>query len=429
MIDYLFFFIILLLPLQFALNIGDNVDLVITRVLVPVIFLLWLIRSLAQRKIWIANRAQTWLLLSFLFLSALSLWSGLGWDKGIRKIVYLFSIVPVYFVAADLARDEKFRKRLAGIVWASGVLAAVAGLSQFVLPFVFGLDATLKLWKKLAIFFLGSSFGKLVATNPSWLVNVSGKTLMRAFGFFPDPHIFSFFVSLCFFVGLGLFFSERNNFLKIAYLAGILLMVLAILFSFSRGAYLGIIAGSLFYVIFLLKKKNILGKVAIAGAFMLAIVLIFYQQIIFQRLASAFNPKEGSNVERLQNWRQAADIIQDHPLFGVGLGNYSSVVDPSSGERSSIYAHNMFLDIAAETGVLNGIVFLALLAVGIWQAVAAKDFLGTGAASGLVYFFVHGIFDTPLWSPQVLVIFLIIVALGITPTKLKAKSANVKTTA
>ena len=424
MIKYLFLGLIIILPFQFALNIGDNVDLVITRVLVPVIFLLWLIRGLAQRKIWIANRAQTWLLLSFLFLSALSLWGGLDWDKGIRKIIYLLSIAPVYFVAADLARDEKFRKRLAGTVWASGVLAAVAGLSQFVLPFVFGLDATLKLWKKLAIFFLGSSFGKLVATNPSWLVNVSGKTLMRAFGFFPDPHVFSFFVSLCFFVGLGLLFSERNNFLRIAYLAGSLLMVLAIAFSFSRGAYLGIIAGSLFYVIFLLKKKNILGKVAIAGAFMLAIVLIFYQQTIFQRLASAFNPREGSNVERLQNWRQAADIIQDHPLFGVGLGNYSSVVDPSSGERSSIYAHNMFLDIAAETGVLNGIVFLALLAVGIWRGAAAKDFLGPGVASGFIYLFVHGIFDTPIWAPQVMVIFLAVLALG--DKKLKIKSGKFK---
>lgn len=413
MIEYLFLGLVIILPLQFALNIGDNVDLVITRVLVPVIFLLWLIRGLAQRKIWIANRAQTWLLFSFLFLSLISLWGGLDWEKGIRKILYLFSIVPIYFIAVDLARDEKFRKRLAGTVWASGVLAAVAGLSQFVLPFIFGLDATLKLWKKLAIFFLGSSFGKLVATNPSWLVNVSGKTLMRAFGFFPDPHIFSFFVSLCFFVGLGLLFSERNNFLKMAYLAGILLMVLAIAFSFSRGAYLGIIAGSLFYVIFLLKKKNILGKVAIAGAVMLAIVLIFYQQTIFQRLASAFNPKEGSNAERLQNWRQAADIIQDHSLFGVGLGNYSSVVDPSSGGRSSIYAHNMFLDIAAETGVLNGIVFLALLAVGVWRGAVAKDFLGTGVASGFVYFLVHGIFDTPIWSPQVMVIFLAMLAMGL----------------
>jgi len=413
MIEYLFLGLVFILPFQFALNIGDNIDLVITRVLVPAVFFLWLVRSLAQKKVRVANQAQTWLLLSFLFLSLVSLWGGLDWTKGVRKILYLFSIVPVYFVATDLARNEKFRAKTARIIWASGVLAAVTGLVQFALPFVLGLEATLKIWKKLAVFFLGSSFGKLVATNPSWLVNVSGETWMRAFGVFADPHIFSFFVSLCFFTGLGLLLRERNNFLKIMYLAGSLLMVLAIGFSFSRGAYLGAASGTLFFLVLLLKRKNVLGKVVIASAVVLAAVLIIYQQAIFQRLVSAFNFKEGSNIERLQNWRQAADMIQDYPLFGVGLGNYSARVDPTAGERSSIYAHNLFLDIAAETGILNGIVFLALLAVGIWQGVAAGDFLGLGTASGFVYFFVHGIFDTPIWSPQVMVIFLILLALGL----------------
>ncbi len=413
MIEYLFLGLVLILPFQFALNIGDNVDLVITRVLVPAVFLLWLTRGLARKKIWIANRSQIWLILSFLFLSLVSLWGGLDWTKGIRKVLYLFSIVPVYFVVADLARNEKFRAKTVKVIWASGVLAAITGLVQFVLPFVLGLEATLKIWKKLAVFFLGSSFGKLVAANPSWLVNVSGKTWMRAFGVFADPHIFSFFVSLCFFAGLGLLFCEKNNLLKIMYLAGSLLMVLAIGFSFSRGAYLGVVAGTLFFLALLLKRKNVLGKAVIAGTVVLVAVLIIYQRAIFQRLVSAFNFKEGSNVERLQNWRQAADMVRGYPLSGVGLGNYSAHVDPTAGERSSIYAHNLFLDIAAETGILNGIVFLILLAAGIWQGVAAGDFLGLGTASGFVYFFVHGIFDTPIWSPQVMVIFLILLALGL----------------
>jgi len=425
MIEKLLVILIILLPLQFALNVGDNVDLVITRVLVPAVFLLWLIRGFAQKKFRVANQAQTWLLLSFLFLSLVSLWGGLDWTKGIRKVLYLFSVAPIYFVAADLARNEKFRAKTARIIWASGVLAAITGLLQFALPFILGLEATLKIWKKLAIFFLGSSFGKLVATNPSWLVNVSGETWMRAFGVFADPHIFSFFVSLCFFTGLGLLLRERNNFLKIMYLAGSLLMVLAIGFSFSRGAYLGAVAGTLFFLALLLKRKNVLGKAVIAGAVVLAAVLIIYQQVIFQRLVSAFNFKEGSNIERLQNWRQAADMIQDYPLFGVGLGNYSARVDPTAGERSSIYAHNLFLDIAAETGILNGIVFLTLLAVGIWQGVAAGDFLGLGTASGFVYFFVHGIFDTPIWSPQVMIMLLVIIAIGASPN-VKLKYQNEK---
>lgn len=418
MIEYLFLGLILILPFQFALNIGENIDLVITRVLVPAIFFLWLIRGLARKKIWIANRTQTWLILSFLFLALISLWSGVDWTRGIRKILYLFSVVPIYFVAADLVRDEKFRAKIVKVVWASGVLAALTGLVQFALPFVLGLETTLRMWKKLAIFFLGSSFGKVVVTNPSWLVNVSGETWMRSFGFFPDPHIFSFFVSLCFFVGLGLLFSTKSSSGKISVGAGNLLMFLAVILSFSRGAYLGIAAGSSLFLVCLLKKKNVLGKVAVVGAVALVAVFTLYQQSIFQRLVSTFNFKEGSNIERLENWRQAANVVRDHSLFGVGLGNYPSLINPTAGERSSIYAHNLFLDIAAETGILNGIVFLALSAVGIWRGIAAGDFLSLGIASGFVYFFVHGIFDTPIWSPQVMTMLLVIIAIG---TGLNAK--------
>ncbi|OGI24924.1 MAG: hypothetical protein A3J76_00210 [Candidatus Moranbacteria bacterium RBG_13_45_13] len=424
MIQWFFIATILLLPLQFALNVGENIDLVTTKILIPAVFLLWLIKSLARKKLWIPNKVEMWLIMSFLFLSFLSLWGGFDWEKGARKILYLLSIVPVYFVAADLAQDEKFRVKIIRIIWASGTLAAVMGLVQFFLPFVWGLDRTLKIWKNAAVFFLGNSFGKIVATNPSWLVNISGETRMRAFGFFPDPHVFSFFVSLCFFAGLGLMLYEKSNFWKTLIATGNLLMISAVFFSFSRGAYLGVIIGSLFFLIFLLKKKNILGKIVIAGMVALIVALIFYQQAVYRRLVSAFNFKEGSNVERLENWRQAVGMVQDFPFSGVGLGNYASVIDPTAGERSSIYAHNLFLDIAAETGILNAIVFLTLILVGIWRNVISRNILGLGIASGLVYFFIHGIFDTPLWSPQVMVVLLIMLAL--VNNKLKVQNGKSK---
>jgi putative inorganic carbon (HCO3(-)) transporter len=423
---YLFLVTIFLLPFQFALNLGDNIDLVTTRVLVPIVFLLWLLEGLARRNIWIVNRAESWLILSFLFLSLFSLWGGLDPEKGVRKTLYLFSIFPIFLVAADLAREEKFRKRIFRAIWVSGTLAAILALGQFILPFVWGLDKTLKIWKNLVEFFLGSFFGKLVVENPSWLVNVSGETWMRAFGFFPDPHTFSFFASLCFFIGLGYFAWERNWKWKI--LAGVaaILTFLAIIFSFSRGAYFGVLAGSLFFLaIFLIRLGNA-GKMAIIGVVLIFLAAVFFQGTIQSRLASAFNFKEGSNAERIKNWRQAVKIIKNYPLTGIGLGNYASYINPALGERSSVYAHNLFLDIAAETGILNGIIFLVLILVAIWRNISTKNILGLGIASSLVYFLVHGTFDTPLWSPQVMVIFFVVLALGLSENNAKLKYQNEK---
>ncbi|OGI25072.1 MAG: hypothetical protein A3J76_02460 [Candidatus Moranbacteria bacterium RBG_13_45_13] len=426
MLKYLFLGTIIILPLQFALNISENVDLVVTRILVPAVFLLWLVRSLAKKRIWIPNRAETWLLLSFLFLAAVSLWGGLNWEKGARKILYLFSIIPIYFVGADLARDERFQTKIARAILASGTLAAAVGLIQFVLPFILGLDATLGIWKKLAEFFLGNSFGELVAQNPSWLVNVSGVTWMRAFGFFPDPHSFSFFVALAMFSSLGYFVWEKNIAWRVFAGVGITLMFCSITLSFSRGAYLGTLTGSIFFLLFVLKRAGKLGKVVLAGAVILSLVAVFFRGPVQGRLVSAFNFREGSNAERMKNWQQAADIIENYPLTGIGLGNYSSYVDPMSAERSPIYAHDIFLDLASETGIAGGAVFLLLLLFGIWRGISSKKILGLGLATSLVYFLVHGIFDTPIWSPQVMVILLVILALGLHINNAKCKYQNEK---
>lgn len=413
MIKYLFLAIITLLPFQFALNVGENIDLTTIRIVIPIVFLIWLVQGMTRKKIWIPNRIETWFLLTFLFLSAISLFSGLDFSKGIRKVLYLFSIFLIYFAAADLAREEKFRLKIIKAIWISGTLAAILALTQFTLPFFWGLDKTLKIWKNLAGFFLGSSLGKLVAENSSWLVNVSGETRMRAFGFFPDPHMFSFFASLCFFVGLGYFIWERNWKWKIPVGFALIFIFLAIIFSFSRGSYLGLLAGSLFFLnIFLVRLGNA-GKIAIVGAILVFLAAVFFQKTVQSRIASIFDFKEGSNAERIENWRQAVEVVENYPLIGIGLGNYASYINPASSERSSIYAHNLFLDIAAETGILNGIIFIILILVAIWRNIVLKDILGLGLASSLVYFLVHVTFDTPIWSPQVMVIFLIILALNI----------------
>jgi O-antigen ligase len=419
MTKYFFIGLILLLPFQFALNAGENIDLVTTRILAPAIFLLWLARGLSRKEIWLPDKTETWLIFSFIGLSFLSLVFGRDWEMGIRKIIYFLTLLPLYFVAADILRNKKSRAKIARAVVIGGALAAVTGIIQFILPFFVGLNATLKVWKNIAPFFLGNYFGKIVTANPSWLVNISGETRMRAFGFFPDPHTFSFFVSLSFFVALGYFFWEKRAGFRVLAAFSAILALLAALLSFSRGAYLGILAGMIFFLFIYLSRSGYLGRVLIALGVAAAVLSLFYSSAISHRLASSFNLKEGSNVERMKNWKEAADVVSDYPFFGVGLGNYAATIDPSAEERSSIYAHNLLLDIAAETGIPNALVFFFLVLASIWRNVQNKDIFSLGLAAALVYLLVHGIFDTPIWSPQVMVMFLIILAIGASHSKIK----------
>lgn len=66
---------------------------------------------------------------------------------------------------------------------------------------------------------------------------------------------------------------------------------------------------------------------------------------------------------RLSNWKQAGRLIRSSPFLGIGLGNYESRISrfTQGNEARSIYAHNFFLQLTAETGMIFPLVILILI--------------------------------------------------------------------
>jgi O-antigen ligase len=69
---------------------------------------------------------------------------------------------------------------------------------------------------------------------------------------------------------------------------------------------------------------------------------------------------------RVEIWRRTALMVKDHPLTGVGLGNYEAfywpVYDPmleGPHDRGG-HAHNLWLQVAAEQGLVVAAVYIAL---------------------------------------------------------------------
>ena len=111
--------------------------------------------------------------------------------------------------------------------------------------------------------------------------------------------------------------------------------------------------------------------------------------------------------------RQAASVITAHPL-GVGIGMYSLSIKPDANYREPIYAHNLYLDIAAELGIPAALVFIAFLFLvfkNFWQAAPKNQFFVAGVAS-LAIFSIHSLVENPLYSVHVLPLLLILTALG-----------------
>jgi O-antigen ligase len=412
----------LYLPFQVALNPTDGVDLASIRVAILGLFFLWLANSLKNRKLVVRSNIITALLVIFLFLSLFSAFFSQNSDWSIRKLLYLFSVFPIYFVVSGHidSREDSLRAIKALVI--SGVVASFIGLIQCSAQFFLGLDQVYSLWAKYAVSpFLGRNLTEEVLANPSWLVNISGKTYLRATSIFPDPHMFSLYLGLLFPLAAGLAITTKK---KGWFIAAIIIFT-ADLLSFSRGAYAGLVGAAIFLAIVSWKKfqKKIRWSIALSAS--AVVLLLAAPSPISSRFWSSFNLEEGSNVGRMEMWNKAVEVIKTHPIVGVGIGNYSLEVDPLADYRNSIYAHNVYLDVAAETGLLTGLIWLGILVFAITRLIrySKNDPLYLFVALSLVIFAFHSVFENGLYWPVNLALVLILIGLSaIDPNEKMAES-------
>lgn len=415
MIYRLFLLFCLYIPFQIALNPASGVDLASGRVFVLILALMWLFSALKNRRLCVPAKIQTFLIASFLFLSAFSILWAQSQDWGMRKLLFLLSIFPIYFITAAIAKSDVDRiKIIKFLVWSAG-LAAMAGLVQFSLQFIWGLDNILKFWSEsVAPIFFGTVFSQAVLAYPSWLVNLGGKTVFRAIATFPDPHMFSIYLGMALPLALGLYFFAKKKIYLILSSA----ILLADLLTFSRGGYIGLAAGLLFFLLVIAKNKKLNPKKILVGFVLILVLFVSLASTpVGNRFLTSFNVKEGSNKGRIETWKEAADIIESNPL-GVGLGNYALEIKATANYREPFYAHNLYLDIAAETGIANAIIWIALIIFSIRSFIKkSKDnILWLGGAVSLVIFSAHSFFETALFSVQALPFLLIIIALSAAKT-------------
>src|SRR5665647_2004140 len=175
-ISKLLFFIALYLPFQIALNPSEGFDVASIRVIIIVLFLIWLADGLKKKKIIFQKNIQTLLVVSFLFLSIFSLFFSTNTDWSARKILFFFYIFPLYFIVVNVfVNKEKIIKIIKYLVL-GGSLAALLGIVQFFAQFIFGLKSVYGFWADyLAVPFLGQTFSQAVLQNLS-LIHISEPT-------------------------------------------------------------------------------------------------------------------------------------------------------------------------------------------------------------------------------------------------------------
>ncbi|MDG2433863.1 O-antigen ligase family protein [Flavobacterium sp.] len=145
---------------------------------------------------------------------------------------------------------------------------------------------------------------------------------------------------------------------------------------------------------------------------------------------SPVNSKDGSINIRLQYWNNALEIAKENPVFGVGLGNWKIQSQPYEKElvnnlTLSDHPHNDFLEIAAETGFINLIIYLSLFIFGLITNV--KKIISTNELQSkliallalllLISYGIDAIFNFPLYRATMQINFCLFLVLTIINTK------------
>jgi O-antigen ligase len=152
---------------------------------------------------------------------------------------------------------------------------------------------------------------------------------------------------------LGVYSFLRQKLLKFGLLFFIGLCVYCLLFSFSRGGYLGFMLGILFLGI--VRERKLL--------VFLTVVILAWQTLIptavTERIFMTYDAGEidSSAGERVTIWQDAVKLVPEHFLFGTGFDTYEFM------GRVEEYTdtHNIYLKILVETGILGLGLFLILL--------------------------------------------------------------------
>jgi len=147
---------------------------------------------------------------------------------------------------------------------------------------------------------------------------------------------------------------------------------------------------------------------------------------IIQRVTQG-QPVEGQSQETFSAsrgwiWRDTITMIRANPLLGVGLGAYVTafnIYTKSDGSMRVPQAHNDYLQIVADCGIVGGLIalwFVILVFKNVARGLRAREplvaALALASGAGIFGILVHSLFDFNLQIPSNALLFLVLVAVA-----------------
>lgn len=246
-------------------------------------------------------------------------------------ILYLFRFIlysSVFLIGFFIIKDEPVKlESIFNLVVLAGVIISVLGFLQLIL---------IPDFEFLTAYGFDPHKNRLAST-------------------FLDPNFAGAFLNISLLLAFYLWLKQRSKKL----VSAMILILLAVVLTFSRSAYLMFLAEIIIFGLFRLKKLLIITII------FFGLLYLFYVPFN-QRVNGAF-VLDKSASERLDSWNMGLGIVKSNPFLGIGfnnLRNYKSEnnlnkVFSDNNSHSGAGLDSSFLVILATTGIVGFIVYLS----------------------------------------------------------------------
>lgn len=183
--------------------------------------------------------------------------------------------------------------------------------------------------------------------------------------------------------------AETNRWLRRVCYALSAMMMITVLFSLSRGGFLGLC----FVLIGLaLKSKyKVTGILAVVLAGSITFALLPNQVVERVGTIRTATQADESAQLRFEAWRVSLQIIADHPVLGIGPRNIMELFGRYQQTEVRRVSHNSFLQIAVDAGLPALLMFVALIGMSFFRLRRARQSLAAGSPDSPLIAYSHGL--------------------------------------
>jgi putative inorganic carbon (HCO3(-)) transporter len=186
--------------------------------------------------------------------------------------------------------------------------------------------------------------------------------------------------------------GEGSRWIRRACYALAVMMVITVIFTLSRGGYLGLGAVAFCLALKAKYKMSALLLVPLLGLVIFATAPRQVSERVTAIRATEYDESTAQPTQqRLYSWDVSWRIINEHPIFGIGPRNLLHTYDRATETRVARVSHNSFLQMAVDAGLPALLMFVALIVLSYLRLRRSRRILRARAPDSPLIAYSHGL--------------------------------------